>query len=159
MAKKSTSATENKNIIKLSHAKLQLEFAPSVAVIGNLENINDSESIFNIIKTRKNIDAAMEVFNETRKKIAEDLAEKGDDGKPLTKKQTRYNPMTQTEQEVEVYIFKDSKTEAEVNKKAQQLDEKEISLEIFPIKYSAIKDCTGLRPNIVVGADQFIILE
>jgi hypothetical protein len=157
MAKKTATKKETKKV-KMSHARLQLEFQPALQAIGSLENMT-SKGAFNIIRTRKIVDEVLDTYSKTRKKIAEDLAQKGDDGKPLTEKKAQYNPMTRQEQEVEVYVFANEDVEKEVNEKANQLDAQEVEFEIYPIKYTDIEKCQGLKPNYVAAAGEFVELD
>lgn len=150
--------------LKMSHAKLHLELEPAVRLIGEATGIKDVDTTLNIVKTRKNIDAIMETFQKTRQKLVEELAEKHEDGKPVTRKTVQRHPLTGIEQEVMVLVYKDDETQRLANAKAQELDAKEIQVEVFPIEYKNIKEAKfgsveGVPPNILVAAGDFVIIE
>lgn len=150
--------------LKMSHAKLHLELEPSVRLIGEATGIKDVDTVLNIVKTRKNLDAAMQTFQKTRQKLVEELAEKHEDGKPVTRKVVQKNPINGVEQEVMILVYKDEETQRLANSKAYELDSKEVEIEIFPIEYEHIKEAKfgsveGVPPNIIVAAGDFIKID
>lgn len=144
--------------IKITHGRLHLELEPAIRVIGEFRDIDSVDVTMKIVKSKKNIDDALDTFLKTRKKIAEDLAEQDEDGRPQTKDVEFINPNTGLKEVKSVYLFKDKETEKSVNWKARELDEKEITVEIFPINYMSIKDCEHLTPNLIKASGEFIVL-
>mgnify|MGYP001336725149 CR=1 FL=1 len=158
MAKSKDNNQDGSKKIKLSYARLHLELEPAIRLIGEVKSPSNIDVIMNIVKTRKNIDAVLDNFFKARKKITDDGAEKGEDGKPLTRKAVQKNQINGAETVVEVYVFKDDESERKTNLKAQELDQKEVEVEIFPIKYSDIKECENLTPNILLAAGDFVVI-
>ena len=150
---------ENEGVkVTLSHAKLSLELEPALRAIGAFTDIESVDVMLRIVKSRTNVDDELELFMKARKTIVENTAEKGEDGSPKTKVKTARDPRTNVPVETQVYVFESKESEQKANKMLQELDEKDITLEIFPISYHDIKDCEGLNANIVKAAWKFVEL-
>ncbi len=158
MAKEKNNNQNKGTKIKVSHARIFLELEPAIRTIGDMKGIKDIDVTMNIVKTRKNVDVILDIFDKTRKKIIDGSSEKDKDGRPVTRQVVRKNPQSGDEVPVEIHVFKDEETEKQVNLQLRALDEKEVELEIFPVNYLKIKDCENLTPNILKAAGEFVIL-
>lgn len=133
---------ENENLkIKLTHFENVSEFYVGICELSELK-LQNVGSILSILRAKKLSKALLNEYNEVRDKILLDECLKNENGEPLVNNNQ--------------YTFSSEETAISVKNKIEELERKEIEIEVTPIDILTLSNEEGIKPNLIEDLRGFV---
>lgn len=127
--------------LKMTRLQLVTEFHPAIISLGSLK-VKDLTALMRISKARRVAEEAMKEHIALRKNIAEQECEKDDKGRPVV--------------EDGRYLYTDVEAQKQTIELLDELEAKEVELEIEPIDIKLLDGVEGLTGNTIMALGDFI---
>lgn len=135
--------------ITITNTKLVFEFYPAIDYLGQLQ-VKNIDVLMRIAKAKKHAKELSNQFNELKTTIFENSCDKDETKKPIIENNEQGNPE---------YKYSDDNTKKEALEMVTQLQKKEVTFDITPIRASDLKDVKGMTANTLEALGDFIRME
>ena len=131
----------SKKTITITYGDLARDFYPAITSLGTLQ-IKGLDALISIAKTRNTAKTEYTIYSDMVKQIAEEKCDKDESGKPIIEeKGLRYS---------------DIQDGIETNRQIEELNKKEIEMQVHPIDAKDLKGVEGLTGNMISGLGEFM---
>lgn len=134
--------------IKMKNKQFINIFNPAFTAISNFPSNSKSGDLkYAIKRSLESIQQAGEAFTNERRLILEDASLKDENGNP------KFSPKSEGGD----YLFKSDTSRKLAIEQIQKLEEKEITLNVYPVRLKSITDCREISIGLEINLMGFII--